>query len=167
MPTTPKKIPSSTSTTRQAVLSALQAAFPDPVQPDELFAIAGRPYPSRIGELRDRGWDIRTGTEAVPSYRLQSLVKGEPDPMSWGFKTRLGPVSGLQVSEASTGKVRLPPESWARLEAKIRALVEEELALAGIQVPGSVQNLHSQVEPDEEDPHAWMDVLAAYQDEED
>ena len=55
-PTTPTR---SRSTVRAAVLNAPRAAYPHPVAPETLHEIAGRPYPSRIGELvTDYGWDI-------------------------------------------------------------------------------------------------------------
>jgi hypothetical protein len=74
------------STARAAVLDALRTAYPGPVAPDRLQAIAGRPYPSRIGELREAGSDVRTGDEVIPSYRLASLTRGEPDPPEWGLR---------------------------------------------------------------------------------
>lgn len=145
----------SRETLAQAVLDALVAAYPDPVSPAELQLIAGRPYPSRIGELRDRGWLIETvyagGPDASPSYRLRSPERGAPDPVQWGLRVRLGSSSGLHVTEYSTG-TPLPPEVWTRVEARVQAVVEAELRSAGL-VPGAS-------EPD------FLDVLAAYSDDE-
>lgn len=77
------------SRTRTAVLDALRNAFPGAVGPDALFALAGRPYPSRIGELRDQGWQIETGHEATPSYRLISMIQGTPTRILAGCILRL------------------------------------------------------------------------------
>lgn len=148
------------ATARNAVLTALRAAYPDAVGPDTLHAIAGRPYPSRIGEPREAGWRIETGSEPIPSYRLLSLVKGAPDPIHWGLRARLGPTSGLKVEPYGTCKVSLPEEVEARLLTDVESLVRAAFKEAGMQVPGGVQILND--EPEESN---WLDVLAAYQDD--
>lgn len=151
------------ATVRNAVLAALKAAFPAAVGPDELHAIAGRPYPSRIGELREAGWridPIYDGIDPRPSYFLTSLDKGEPDPATWGLRARLGPTSGLVVSEYGTGSVRLPEAAWARVRARVEAVLNEELAAAGVQI------LNAEPEPEPDWPD-WLDVLAALGDDDD
>jgi len=141
MVTNPKKPTTARSATRQAVLEALRAAFPDPVGPDAMFRIAGRPYPSRIGELRDRGWDIETGPEPIPSYRLVSMSKGPPDPTGWGLKARAGATTGLVPSVYGTSTVHLPDAIEARLLKDVATLVRAAFAEAGMQVPGEPEGV--------------------------
>lgn len=83
------------------------------VGPEALHSLAGRPYLSRIGQLREAGWRIETGPEPIPGYRLTSPNRGEADPATWGIRARLGASSGLVVSEYGSGAQRLPEASWA------------------------------------------------------
>lgn len=139
--------PPSAKTARDAILSRGKAIYPTGlIGPDELLCLGARPYPTRIGELREAGWDweaVYDGIDPRPSYRLRSLTRGTADPVEWGLRARLGASTGLVVTPYGTSTLVLPEGVEARILARVRAVIKEELAKVG-----SVHGMHTEpVEP--------------------
>lgn len=134
--------PPTAKTARDAILARGKALYPHgKIDPDEMMQLGGRPYPTRIGELKEAGWSweaVYDGIDPRPSYRLTSLVRGDADPVSWGLRARLGASTGLEVKPYGTSTLTLPEGVEARILARVEAVIREELAAAKVVVTGTV-----------------------------
>lgn len=150
--------PPTAKTARDAILARGKALYPHGIGPDEMMQLGGRPYPTRIGELKEAGWSweaVYDGIDPRPSYRLTSLVRGEADPVSWGLRARLGASTGLKVTTYGTSTLVLPEGEEARILARVEAVIREELAKAKVDVTGTVAHVVEE-EDDLDDGFGWQ-----------
>lgn len=153
--------PRTQATARAAVLNALKEAYPGTIGPEMLHELAGRPYPSRIGELiTDFGWDIESvyrDGDPRPSYRLVSLAQGKADPAGWGLRARAGASSGLIVKPYGTSSIKLPEEIETKLMMDVANLIRAAFEQAGMRLPGPEK---AETEPEEEEDDLITCLLA-------
>lgn len=124
----------------QRTLALLREHFPEWVGPNELRMVGGSKYQSRIGELREAGYQVETSATAEgerASYRLVSETRLRPDTVRWGVHVRIGSSTGIRVLPYETAALSLDHDTLARIVSRITAVLDEELP------PGTLRRVNA------------------------